>query len=216
MRVDIGDVKGISYRIKKISCITPELEENNWNKFIQTFKGKILGNGHKIIILKNNLEYHYENLFYKSSNSGSLQLSQNIATIVGTDPYLVCIGNFKNVCGIKTSISPNLIEQYFWQPKDVASFSEKNSIHSTAAEINLVKQDYAGLRVDFNSNAVGRKITINGFYCKYCLDSKRMVYNNQCELTEEAYAKDIKVKEKTETNNVQFHDLIVEQIAPNI
>ena len=48
VRVDIGDVKGISYRIKKISCITPELEENNWNKFIQTFKGKrglALGNG---------------------------------------------------------------------------------------------------------------------------------------------------------------------------
>lgn len=145
----------------------------------------------------------------------SLTLEQNKATITGGDPYIGYEGNYKNVCGLKVEILPNLMDQYFfgWQGRDL---NENDSRRTNANEISLPTMDYQKFRYDFRYDFVGQTVTINGLYYKCCLDSKKIIYGNNGNIVEEFYAKDIKIKEENKEVNSQLSNIIIEEIAPNI
>ena len=122
-------------------------------------------------------------------------------------------GKFKNVCALKMDLSPNKIEQYFWAV-DGNGLNESNSRRTSASEIDIPKNDYSQFRFDFVSN--GGTFTINGLYCKYCIDRKDNKYNSSGQRIDEFYAKSTKIKEENAQNNSKLKNLILEYIAPNV
>jgi Tfp pilus assembly protein PilE len=213
-RYDIGTESGLSYKIKRLTYIPDFLEENNWNSFVNVFKGEIIGNNKRIIVLKNNIEYYYKNLTNNNpSYTCHVTTNGKSVTITGNDPYFGYYGNFKNVCGLKTDLSPNKMGQYFYAYKEDPNLSESKSYNTTSQEISLTKRDYTQFRFDFQP--YGGTFTLNALYCKYCIDRKDKVYDGSGNTTEELYAKSVKVDEKNEGTNAYIKGLVVEYIAPN-
>lgn len=215
LRYDLGTSSNLQYEIKSLSYITNNLKTENWEKFKNKFAGQIIGDSYEIVLLGNKLEYFYKNLFLTYEKGVKhLDINKNIATITGSDPYVYFNYDFKNVCGLKMDLEPNVVQQYFWKYDNI-EYSEANSRITTSGEISLTKRDYTGFRFDFLPN--GGTTKINGLYCKYCVDEIELEYDENSLLVKKWYAKGQEIEESRNIeNNSVFKNLIIENISPNI